>query len=106
LIFKANFVYLGLFLAEILHQRNAAWAYPGAGPAFDAVGQIMRGRFVVLLAFTEPVQLLRQKVGRAGISAGATANAAFSSSGSPISAGDGASEQLVILTTRNVQRAG
>ena len=77
LIFKANFVYLGLFLAEILHQRNAAWAYPGAGPAFDAVGQIMRGRFVVLLAFTEPVQLLRQKIGRAGISAGATANAAF-----------------------------
>jgi hypothetical protein len=95
LIFKANFVYLGLFLAEILHQRNAAWAYPGAGPHSMQSDRLCAVAFV-LLAFTEPVQLLRQKVGRAGISAGATANAAFSSSGSPISAGDGASEQLVI----------
>ena len=31
----------------------------------------------MLLAFAEPVQLLRQQIGRAGIGAGATANAAF-----------------------------
>ena len=75
--FLANSINLGLFLAEILHQRNIAWAYPCASAAFDAVCNIVSCGFIVLLPFTEPVELLRQKIGRAGIGAGATANAAF-----------------------------
>ena len=37
----------------------------------------MAGGFVVLLAFAEPIKLLRQKIGRAGVRAGAAADAAF-----------------------------
>ncbi|MNY49533.1 hypothetical protein D3C86_1849670 [compost metagenome] len=54
-IFKRNGVNLGLLLTEVLHQRNAARTHPGAGPALDAVGQIMRFGFVVQLAFAVPV---------------------------------------------------
>ena len=68
---------LGLFLTEILYQRNITRTDPGAGAAFDAVGQVMGGGFIVLLAFAEPVQLLRQQIGRTGIRTGATANTAF-----------------------------
>ena len=58
LFLKTDFVDLRFFLAEILHQRNAAWAHPGAGAAFYAVRKIMSGRFIMLLAFAKPVQLL------------------------------------------------
>ncbi len=75
--FLANGVNLGFFLAEILHQRNIAWAYPGAGTAFNAVGDIVGRCFVVLLPFTEPIKLLWQEIRRTGIGACATANAAF-----------------------------
>ena len=75
--FLTNGVNLGFFLTEILHQWNVAWTYPGAGTAFNAVGDIVGCRFIMLLAFTEPVKLLRQKIGRAGIGTGATANTAF-----------------------------
>ncbi len=68
---------LGLFLTEILYQRNITRTDPGAGAAFDAVSQVMGGGFIVLLAFAEPVQLLRQQIGRTGIRTGATANTAF-----------------------------
>ena len=68
---------LGLFLTEILYQRNITRTDPGAGAALDAVGQVMGGGFIVLLAFAEPVQLLRQQIGRTGIRTGATANTAF-----------------------------
>ena len=37
----------------------------------------MRRGFVVLVPFAEPVKLLGQKIGRAGVGTGATANAAF-----------------------------
>ena len=37
----------------------------------------MAGGFLVLLAFTEPIKLLRQKIGRTGVRAGAAADAAF-----------------------------
>jgi hypothetical protein len=90
---------LGLFLTEILYQRNITRTDPGAGAALDAVGQVMGGGFIVLLAFAEPVQLLRQQIGRTGVRTGATANTAFFFLGSPISLADGASRQLVILTT-------
>ncbi|MNP44625.1 hypothetical protein D3C76_1384970 [compost metagenome] len=53
--FHRNSVNIGLFLTEVLHQRNAAWTHPCAGPALDAVGQIMRFGFVVQLAFAVPV---------------------------------------------------
>ena len=75
--FLANSVNLGLFLAEILHQRNVARAYPCASAALDAVSDIVRCGFVMLLPFTEPIQLLRQEIGRASVGTGATANAAF-----------------------------
>ena len=68
---------LGLLLAEVLHQRNIAWANPGAGAALNAICEIMASGFVVLLAFAEPIKLLRQKIGRAGVRAGAAADAAF-----------------------------
>ena len=66
-----------LFLPEILHQRNVARADPGAGAALDAVGNIVCSRFIVQLAFTVPVQLLWQQIGRTGIGTGAAANAAL-----------------------------
>ncbi len=75
--FLTNGINLGFFLTEILHQWNIAWAYPGAGTAFNAVRDIVRRCFVVLLPFTEPIKLLRQEIGRTGIGACATANAAF-----------------------------
>ena len=75
--FLTNGVNLGFFLTEILHQWNVAWAYPGAGTAFNAVGDIVGRGFVVLLPFTEPIELLWQEIGRAGIGASATANTAF-----------------------------
>ena len=77
LLFLANRRDLGFLLTEVLHQWNIAWAYPRARAAFDAVRQIVGGGFIVLLAFAEPVKLLRQQIGRAGVSAGAAANAAF-----------------------------
>ena len=55
LLFLTNRRDLGFLLAEVLHQRNIAWAYPRARAAFDAVRQIVSGGFIVLLAFTEPV---------------------------------------------------
>ena len=39
--FHGDGINLGLLLTEVLHQRNVAWADPGAGAAFNAVGQIM-----------------------------------------------------------------
>ena len=77
LLFLANRADLRFLLTEVLHQRNIAWANPRAGAAFYAVRQIVRGGFIVLLAFAEPVQLLRQQIGRTGVGAGAAANAAF-----------------------------
>ena len=68
---------LSLFLTEILYQRNITRADPGAGATLDAVGQVMGGGFIVLLTFAEPVQLLRQQIGRTGVRAGTTANTAF-----------------------------
>ena len=68
---------LRFLLAEILHQRNIARADPCAGTALDAVREIVCDGFVVLLAFAEPVELLRQQVRRAGVGAGATTDAAF-----------------------------
>ena len=68
---------LGLFLTEILYQRNITRTDPGAGAAFDAVGQVMGGGFIVLLAFAEPVQLLRQQIGRTGVRTGAAAYTPF-----------------------------
>ncbi|MGY6033835.1 hypothetical protein ACUY4R_001888 [Kosakonia sp. BK9b] len=56
--FLCDGVNLRLFLAEILHQGNITRAYPGAGTTLNTVGKIMRCRFIVLLAFAEPVQLL------------------------------------------------
>ena len=75
--FLAYGVNLSFFLTEILHQRNIAGTYPRTGTAFNAVSDIVTDCFVVLLSFTEPVKLLRQEIGRAGVGAGATANAAF-----------------------------
>ena len=72
LLHGANFRF---FLTEVLHQWDIAWADPGTGSAFNTIRKIMRGRFIVLLAFTEPVKLLRKQVCRAGVGAGATANA-------------------------------
>ena len=77
LLFQTNLRDLGLLLTEVLHQRNIARADPGAGAALNAVGQVVGRGLVVLLAFAKPVQLLRQQIGRAGIGAGATANAAL-----------------------------
>ena len=68
---------LGLLLAEVLHQRNVARADPRAGAALNAVGKIVCRGLVVLLAFTEPVKLLRQQIRRAGVGAGAAADAAL-----------------------------
>ncbi len=75
--FHGDGINLGLLLAEVLHQRNVAWADPGAGTAFDAVGQVMGFGFIVQLAFAVPVQLLREEIRRAGIGTGAAADAAF-----------------------------
>ncbi|MNC34940.1 hypothetical protein D3C75_834010 [compost metagenome] len=75
--FQLDFTYLGFFLTEILHQRNIAWANVGASPAFDAIFEIMGLRFIVLLPTAKPVELLWQKICRAGISAGAATNAAL-----------------------------
>ena len=75
--FLTDGVNLSLFLTEVLYQRDIAWAYPCTCAAFNAVSNIMGCRFIMLLAFTEPVKLLRQKIGRAGIGTGATANTAF-----------------------------
>ena len=77
LFFLRNGVNLGFFLTEILDQRDITWADPRAGTALNAIGQIVRSGFVMLLAFTEPVKLLRQQIRRAGIGTGATANTAF-----------------------------
>ena len=59
-LFHGDGINLGLLLAEVLHQRNVTWADPGAGTAFDAVGQVMGLRFIVQLTFAVPVQLLRK----------------------------------------------
>ena len=75
--FLTNGIKLSFFLSEILHQRNIAWTNPGTGSAFNAVSDIVAGCLIVLLSFTEPVKLLRQKIRRAGIGTGATTNAAF-----------------------------
>ncbi len=77
LLFLSNRVDFGFFLTEILHQWDIAWANPGAGTAFDTICEVVTGCFVVLLTFTKPVQLLWQQIGRTGVGAGATANAAF-----------------------------
>ncbi len=76
-LFLGDGVNLGLFDAEILHQRNIARANPGAGTAFNAVGQVMGFCFVVDLTFAVPVKLLGQQIRRTGIGAGAAAYAAF-----------------------------
>ena len=75
--FHGNGINLGLLLTEVLHQRNVAWADPGAGAAFNAVGQVMGFCLVVQLAFAVPVQLLREQIRRAGIGTGAAADATF-----------------------------
>ena len=76
-LFLANGGDLRFFLAEVLHQRNIARADPGAGSAFDAVRQIVGGGLVVLLPLAEPVKLLGQQIGRAGVRTGAAADAAL-----------------------------
>ncbi len=76
-LFLGDGVNLGLFDAEILHQRNIARANPGAGTAFNAVGQVMGFCFVVDLTFAVPVKLLGQQIRRTGIGAGAAAYATF-----------------------------
>ena len=76
-ILKADSVNFGLFLTEILHQRYITWTNPGTGTAFNTILKIVRRGLIMLLTFTEPVQLLWQKIGRTGIGAGATADAAF-----------------------------
>ncbi|SAJ34615.1 Uncharacterised protein [Enterobacter cloacae] len=58
--FHGDGVDFGFLLTEVLHQRNIAWADPGAGTAFNTVSQVMRLGFIVQLAFAVPVQLLRQ----------------------------------------------
>ena len=65
---------LRLLLAVILHQRNIARTYIGAGAALDAVKQIVLARLVVFLAAAEPVQLLRQQAGRTGVDAQSAAD--------------------------------
>ena len=75
LFFLTNSRNFSFFLTEILHQGNIARANPRASPTFNAIGNIMRGGFIVLLAFAEPVQLLRQKIRRAGVSTGTTTDA-------------------------------
>ena len=77
LFFLTNSRNFSFFLTEILHQGNIARANPRASPTFNAVGNVMRGGFIVLLTFAEPVQLLRQKIRRAGVSTGATPDAAL-----------------------------
>ena len=69
---SANFRF---FLTEILHQRNIARADIRTRAAFDTVRQIVGGGFIMLLADAEPVKLLRQQVGRAGVGAGAATDA-------------------------------
>ena len=59
----------GLFLAVVLHQRNIAGAYKGAGTALNAVEQVMLAGFFVFFATAEPVKLLWQQARRAGINA-------------------------------------
>ncbi|CCJ75081.1 hypothetical protein BN135_145 [Cronobacter muytjensii 530] len=66
---------LCFFLAKILHQRDVAWADIRTGAALNTVRQIMGGSFIVLLADAEPVELLRQKIRRTGVGAGAAADA-------------------------------
>ncbi len=75
LLFKLHGAYFGFLLAEILDQRNIARADPGAGAALNTIGKIVRGGFVMLLPFTEPVKLLGKQIRRAGVGTGATANA-------------------------------
>ncbi|GCT36053.1 hypothetical protein HmCmsJML135_02088 [Escherichia coli] len=75
LFFLTNSRNFSFFLTEILHQGDIARANPRASPTFNAVGNVMRGGFIVLLTFAEPVQLLRQKIRRAGVSTGATTDA-------------------------------
>ena len=57
-----------LLLPVVLHQRNVARADVGAGTALNAVKQVVVARLLMLLAAAEPVKLLRQQTGRAGIS--------------------------------------
>ena len=77
LFFLTNSRNFSFFLTEILHQGNIARANPRASPTFNAISNVMRGSFIVLLTFAEPVQLLRQKIRRAGVSTGATPDAAL-----------------------------
>ncbi len=67
--------YLGLGGAVVLHQRNAAGADVGAGPALDAVEQVLTLELIVVLAQGKEMQLLRQQAGRAGFGAQAAADA-------------------------------
>ena len=76
-ILKTDSVNFGLFLTEVLHQRNITWANPGTGPAFNTILKVVRRGLIMLLTFTKPVQLLRQKIGWAGISASTAADTAF-----------------------------
>ena len=67
--------YLGLGCTVVLHQRNAAGADVGAGPALDAVEQVLTLELIVVFAQRKEVQLLRQETGRAGFCAQAAADA-------------------------------
>ena len=77
LFFHRDSIDLSLLNAEILHQRNIARANPGAGTAFDTVGQVVRFGFIVDLALAEPVELLGQQIGRTGIGTGTASDTAF-----------------------------
>ena len=68
----ANFA---LGRAVVLHQRDARRADIGTGTAFDAVEQVMRPELLMLLAYGEEVQLLRQQAGRTGLGTFAAADA-------------------------------
>ncbi len=92
---------LGTGLADIilgnlvvLHQGDLARADPGAGTALDAIEQAEPVGLVVLLGTAVPVELLGQQIGRAGIGAGAAADAGlFRAGGRQL--GPGRGEQAV-----------
>ncbi len=73
--FQIDGAQLSFFLPVILHQRNIARADIGAGPAFNAIINVMRTRLIVVAALAVPVKLLWQQFSRAGIRTGRTANA-------------------------------
>ncbi len=75
--FQVDSAKLCFLLTVILHQRNVAGADPGTGSAFNAVGNVVLPRLIVIASTAVPVKLLWQQGGRTGIGTGTTTDAGF-----------------------------